>query len=915
MMLVGRRNECEVIGRLLANVRAGRSGVLVLQGEPGVGKTALLDYADSAAAGLRIVRAAGAESEMELPFAALQRLCAPLPHHLDRLPAPQRDAIEVTFGVRSGDAPDRFLLGLAVLGLLADAAEQLPVVCIVDDAQWLDRASAQTLAFVARRLLAESVAMLFATRTGLPELQDLPALQVEGLERSAARELLSSLLPWPLDEDVVERFIAETRGNPLALVELPRNLSPGQLAGGFARPPAVDLPRRIEEGFRRRREALPQDTRLLLLLAAAEPAGNPGVVWRAAEALGITRAALEPATHAGLLEIDAGVRFRHPLARIEAFRAATPEQRRRAHAALAAATDPEADPDRRAWQLAEAADGPDDGVASELERAAGRAQERGGLAAAAAFIARAAALTAGPSERARRTLTAARAHYEAGSLDQANALLVGVDAGALDPRRRAELHLLRAQLAYAQRRGSDAHPLLLQAARELERIDPVLASATYLEALSAAIFAGRLGRAGELTEVSEAALSGAPLPGSPGPNDLLLKGLATWFTDSYAAGAHLLKKALSGFLADREPRPHPASWLFLAGWAAAVLWDEESWLLLTERQLASARSTGELTAVPSALGSRSIILALTGELSSAAAMIEELRDVTRASGMAAPPNGALFVPALRGREAELHELAAIVCGEAMQRGEGFVLSAVELMQATLYNGLGRYEEALSAARAAYESGEQGGPPIVGVSELVEAAVRSGERELAAGAIARLRERTQASGTDWALGVEARTSALLNEPDGAEALYESAIETLGRTRLRIDLARSHLLYGEWLRRARRRLDARRHLRAALDSFTAMGTEAFAQRAERELLATGERVRKRVVETRSDLTSQETQIASLARDGLSNADIGERLFISRHTVAYHLRKVFTKLDISSRSQLTEALPAEHALAVER
>jgi DNA-binding CsgD family transcriptional regulator len=738
-------------------------------------------------------------------------------------------------------------------------------------------------------------------------------MEVEGLDARDARELLASVLPWPLDEDVADRFIAETRGNPLALLELPSGMTPGQVAGGFGGQLSVDLPGQIEESFRRRRETLPGDPQLLLLVAAAEPAGDPAVVWRAAEGLGVERTALEPATRAGLLEIDSGVRFRHPLVRSEVYWSATREQRRRVHEALAEATDPEADADRRAWQLAEAAPGADESVASELEHASDRAQERGGLAAAAAFIARSAALTPDPRKRTRRTLAAAQAHYEAGSLDDALALLATVDPSEVDDRRRPKVHLLRAQITYTSRRGRDAHPLLLQAARELEAVDPDLARATYLEAMSAAIFEGRLGGDRDLAVLSTAALSGAPLPEAPGPSDLLLRGLATWFTGSYAAGVQLVKDALSAFRADQAVRPYPAGLLFLAGWAAAVLWDEETWLLLTEKQLARARGTGELTAVPSALGSRSMILAISGELSSAASMVDELRAVTRASGIADPPNAAFWLPALGGRESELQELIAVASPEAERRGEGYAFSAIEFVQAALYNGLGRYEEALTAAKSASRVAEQQVvSPTLSVVELVEAAVRCGERELAATALAQLCDRTQASGTDWARGAEARSRALLSEGERAEQLYQLAIERLRRTRLRIDLARAHLLYGEWLRRERRRLDAREQLRTALEAFMAMGTDAFAQRAERELLATGERARKRSVETRSELTPQEAQIARMARDGLSNAEIGERLFISQHTVAYHLRKVFTKLGISSRNQLVHVLPAQPSLA---
>ncbi len=909
-MLLGRRRECDAIDRLLEEARGGRSGALVICGEPGVGKTALLDYAAGAASELRVVRAGGTESEMELPFAALHRLVAPLPDHLERLPDPQREALEITFGRSAGQAPDRLLVSLAVLGAFADVAEEVPLVCIVDDAQWLDQASAQTLGFVARRLLAESVVIVFATRTATRELEDLPEMKVRGLRARDARALLQSVAAGPLDEQVTDRFIAETRGNPLALLELPRGVSTAQMAGGFRGP--ADLSGRIEESFRRRRESLPEDTQLLLLVAAAEPAGNPSVVWRAAGQLGVDTSALEPAERAGLLEIDSVVRFRHPLVRSEVYTAAPPEQRRRAHHALAEATDPEADPDRRAWHLAEAASRVDESIASELELAAGHAQERGGLAAAAALLTRAAELTPDQGNRTRRTLVAAQAQYEAGSLDEALALLPTINPNVLDDPSRAKVHLLRAQITYAARRGAEAHPLLARAAHELEKVDPDLARATYLEAIGAAIFTGRLGGDQDLAELGAAALAAPPPRDPPGPTDLLLEGLARWFTDSFTAGAPIVKEALGAFRADDEPGPYPAGLLFLAGWAAAVLWDEATWLLMTERQLRRARETGELTAIPSALGSRSTILAICGELTTAASMVDELLAVTRASGIAAPPSAALWLPALGGRESELDAMIAIVAPAAEQRGEGYAFSAIELAQASLYNGLGRYEEALTTARSASQVAEGVVSPTLSVAELIEAATRSGERELATAALAQLCDRTRVSGTDWALGVEARSRALLTDGEAAVPLYESAIERLERTRLRVELARTHLLYGEWLRRGRHRLAAREHLLAALEAFRAMGTEAFAQRAERELLATGERARKRSVQTRSELTSQETQVAHMARDGLSNAEIGERLFISQHTVAYHLRKVFTKLDISSRRQLSQMLPAEPGVA---
>jgi DNA-binding CsgD family transcriptional regulator len=903
-MLRGRRDECAVLDRLLDGARAGHSGVLVLNGEAGVGKSALLDYAIASAPDLRVLRAVGVESEMELAFAALHQLCAPVLDRVERLPVPQRNALLTAFGLRDSIAPDRFLVGLAALSLLAETAAERPLLCVVDDAQWLDLASAQSLAFVARRLLAESVVMLFAARDLSDLFTGLPELPVEGLRAADARSLLTSVIPGRLDEAVADQLLAETRGNPLALLELPRGLTVAQLGGGFALPGALSLSGTIEASFLMRLEALPTETQRLVLVAAAEPLGDPALLWRAAERLGIAGATLEPAESAGLITIDSRVRFRHPLVRSAVYRAASPEERRRVQRALAEATDAEVDPDRRAWHFAEAAAAPDEDVAAELERAAGRAQARGGLAAAAAFLERAAALTADTSRRAQRALAAAQTKYEAGALDDALALLGTVEAGGADDAQRGRVHLLRAQIAFASNRGSDAPQLLLRAARELEAVDPDLARATYLEALSAAMYAGRLARGDGLVEVSEAALAAPPPPEPPRPSDLLLQGLAVRFTDGYPAGAPILKQAVAALREMTVLQAEEARWLWLAGWVALDLWDDDAWTVLSKRQLDLVRDTGALTAVPFALTTHSSVYAFFGELGVAASCEEELRAATEATGIAPVPYGALSIAALSGHEAEFAELIQTSIRDAEARGEGFALTVTERLSGFLYNGLGRYDAALAAVGQA-ERFYQEGPGMWALAELIEAAVRSGEPQLARHALELLSETARAGGTEWALGIEARCRALLSEGDAAEHLYGEAIERLGRSREQVEFGRAHLLYGEWLRRERRRVDAREQLRTALELFTSMGTEAFASRAERELLATGERVRKRSVETRGELTAQETQIAHLARDGLSNAEIGERLFISQHTVAYHLRKVFSKLDISSRNQLGRAL----------
>jgi DNA-binding CsgD family transcriptional regulator len=903
--LLGREREREVLDRLLDGGRGGRGGVLVVHGEAGVGKTALLEYAAEAGREFRIARTSGVEAEMELPYAAVQQLCSSFFELLEHLPQPQHDALGVAFGLSTGPAPNPFLVGLAVLGLVAEAAEEQPLACVVDDAQWLDSASARTLAFVARRLLAEKIALMFATRELGDALTGLPQLHVGPLGRRDARALVESVLPAPLDERVLERIVAETRGNPLALLELPRGLSPAQLAGGFGLPARVPLSASIEEGYTRRLAGLPQDARRLLLVAAADPVGDPALVWCAAERLGIRASAAEIVESEDLLVLAPRVAFRHPLVRSAVYGAAGPNERREVHRALAEATDPEVDPDRRAWHRAQAAATPDEQVAAELERSAGRAQARGGFAAAAAFLERAVALSPEPSRRAQRALAAAQATFQAGAIDDALGLLETAESGtAVDDLVRAHVHLLRAQIAFVSRRGSDATPLLLAAAHELEAVDPGLARATYLEALSAAMFAGRLAHGGDVVKVSEAALSGPPMPQAPRPSDLLLQGLALRFTEGYAAGAPLLKEALSAFQREAVLSPTEARWLWFASWVALFMWDDASWTVLSTRQLELVRQTGALSALPLVLTNRSSVYAFLGELRSAALLEEELRAATEATGIATAPYGRLSLAALRGHEDEFSELIRTTVGEAEARGEGLALTVTEFLSGALYNGLGRYEAALAAVLPA-ERFYTEGPAVWTLTELIEAAVRCGQPERARHAFERVQETTRAAGTDWAAGIEARSLALLSAGDDAEELYKEAITRLRRTSIRVQLARAHLLYGEWLRRERRRLDAREELRTAHELFTDFGVEAFAERARLELQATGERARKRTVETLDQLTTQETQIARLAAEGHTNREIAARLFISASTVEYHLRKAFRKLDVKSRTQLADRL----------
>jgi DNA-binding CsgD family transcriptional regulator/tetratricopeptide (TPR) repeat protein len=925
-LLRGRRQECEALDRLLAGVRAAESQVLVLRGEAGMGKSALLDYLQDNAEGCRVARAAGVESEMELAFAGLHQLCGPMLGSLAHLPEPQRAAIDTAFGLGTGDVPDRFLVGLALLGLLSEVAREQPLVCLVDDVQWLDRASAQALGFVARRLLAESVALVFVVRepndTGEDVLADLPELVVQGLRNGDARALLDVAIPGRLDERVRDRIIAEVRGNPLALLELPRGLSAAELAGGFGRPDARPLASRIEQTFQRRLESLPTTTQTLLLTAASEPVGDVTLLWNAAERLGIGPDAAAPAEAAGLIELGARVRFRHPLVRAAAYRAATVPDRRNAHRVLAEVTDPEADPDRRAWHRAHAAARPDEDVATELERSAARAQARGGVAAAAAFLERATELTADPVLRGPRALAAAQAKLDAGSPDASSALVATAELCPLDGVDRARLVRLRAQIAFARRRGSDASPLMFEAAKSLEPLDGALARETYLDALGTEVFAGRLSRGPGLVAIAEAVRAAPPGSRPPSTVDLLLDGLACRFTDGYVAAVEPLRRALQALQAVRATEGTGGTggtggngdgegegagnlrWLWLACRIASELWEDGIWEELATRHVRVARATGALAVLPMALVYRSGTHLHAGQLTAAAALIDEAETISASIGGTPLRYTKVLLGAWRGQKAPMLALLDWGTENATARGEGRALTWGEYARAVLHNGLGEYDLALAAARAASEHDELG---LVhwALVELVEAATRCDRPDVAAATLERLTERTRAAGTDWALGMEARSRALVSAGDEADDLYREAVERLARTHVTAHLARAHLVYGEWLRREQRRTEAREHLRVAHDMLGGFGMDGFAERARRELQATGETVRKRTVESPDVLTPQEAQVARLAADGHTNTEIGAQLYISPRTAEYHLHKVFTRLGITSRRQLRGAL----------
>lgn len=909
MDLVGRRAEREAVGRLLAEARAGRSGSLTVSGEAGVGKTALLEHARSVAAqsGFRVESSIGLPSETQFAFGALHRLCAPLLGHLDALPEPQQIALRTAFGQQAGAAPDRFLIGLAVLNLLSEVAEQRPLLCIVDDAHWLDEVSAQVLAFVARRLAAEQLALLLCVRDptddgDLRSLAGLPELRLAGLTESDSRALLAAAVRTPLDDEVRDRIVAEARGNPLALLELPRSAPPTRLAGGFELPHELSVPRRIEEMYRQRSRDLPSETQLLLLLAAADPTGDAAVLWRAAETLGLAPEAAAPAEAAGLLEIDTRVRFRHPLVRSAVYQACSEPDRRRVHNALAAVTDGQSDPDRRAWHRARAVLGADEEAAADLERSAERARDRGGLAAAAAFLQQAAELTPDPARRASRSLTAAYAAHAAGAAEAASGLLTIAAAGPLDGLQVARLELLRAQIAFHLTRDSDAPKMLLEAAEKLAPLDPALARETYLDAFDAALVLG--GREAERVATAARAAPAASVP--PRPVDLLLDGYVTTFTAGYASGVPPLRLAVEAFANDTQAGAGSSwrgdRWLWLACRTAVGILDDELVHLLASHHVRLARETGGLATLPAALSFLVSVLSLTGELDLGGELAAESTALSEAIGAAQLRHGPVMLAAWRGDRAAVTHLNDITRRDVTNLQGGGELAVAEYAMAVLHNGLGNYELAQGAAERARDTDELGARNVH-LPELIEAAVRAGHPNIAASALEELQARALACNTSWALGLAARGRALASAGATAEESYREAIELLGQSRMKSEAARTHLVYGEWLRREGRRQDARGQLRTAHEMLSTMGAQAFAARAARELRATGEHPRKRTAQPTDALTAQELHIARLVATGATSREVAAHLFLSPRTIEAHLRNIYRKLGITSRRQLKD------------
>lgn len=895
--LRGRQLEQDTLDRLLSDVRDGQSRVLVLRGEAGSGKTVLLDGLARRAVSTRLLRASGVESESEIAYSALQQLCAPVMDHVERLPEPQRAALTTAFGLSAGPPPEQLRVGVAVLGLFAAASTERAVVAIVDDVQWIDAMSRVILGFVARRLSAEPVALVFAVRSPGDDdmLTDLPQLRIEGLSDADARALLDSVLPGPVDPRVKDQIVAEARGNPLALRELPRGLSPADLAFGFGDHGASPLASRVEEEFGRRIAALPPATRTVLLAAALEPVGDAPLLWRAMERLGVSPEAAAAAQAEGLIEFGTRVRFPHPLVRSSVWHSGRAAELRAVHAALAEATDPQADPDRRAWHRAHAALGPDDEVAAELADSADRALARGGFAAAAALLERAAQLTTDQARRGGLLVSAAGARADAGAYAEVPGLLAAAELGPLDALQLARAERLRAKVAFLLSHGRDTVPRLLAAARRLDALDPVGARDTYLMALSAAIQAGRYG--GEETRVVAETARKTVSPGGTLP-DLLLAGVTAWILDGRTAALPLLNRALDAMGSASDL---PLFWL--AGVVANEMLRYDLAYQMGEQAVRYALDLGALSLLPGALAVWANSLLDAGRLTDADDMMNEINAVARATGSSAYQFG-LMLAAYRGPEQQAVELIGGRLRDAVAVGDGWQHAVGNIALAMLNNGLGKHASALAAAREATAY-----PDLAlhhwGLRELVEAAAYAGDRTAAISARDRLAERTADTPTPAALGVQAVADALAGPPEHAEDRFREAVGHLATVETTINLCRARLLYGEWLSRENRHAEARAELRSAYQAFSDMGAMVFAQRAGQGLAGLGEAVLERPSRQTQALTSQEATIAQLAVAGRTNPEIGAVLFLSPRTVEWHLRKVYSKFGISSRRELAAAM----------
>lgn len=909
--LVGRTAECLVLEAFADKVRTGLSEKLVLAGPPGIGKTRLLDHAADTAKDLLVLRTSGLESELPLGFAALHRLLRPFLDRRERLPEPQKVALGAAFGLLTGPAPDRFLVGLATLSLFTDLAADGPLICLVDDAQWLDRESREALTFVARRLHAEGVGMLFAVResaAGNEVFEGLPVYPVTGLPESAGRELLAGAARGPLNEGVARRLTEQTDGNPLALTTLVSVLTTEQLSGQAALPEPLPIGARLATCFLARIRALPKPTQDLLLLASISPLRDEALLWRAAALLGLSAEDADPAIEAGVL--GDGLAFSHPLIRSAVHSAAHPGALRRAHQAISAAVDPDHDPDLRAWHLAAATAGADEAVARDLENSAERARARGGYAAEALLLARAAELTPSPPRRDERRLAAAQVYLMCGDPQSAQRVLLESKSVSGVPAMRGRARRLEAAIETYFCRFEEQPALLLAAAAELDPADGDLAWLMLSQALSSAMLSRGDTMGTTVAELADATLHGLERRSSvPSVHDLFVVAFATRISAGHSAAIPLWRTALRA-VREAELAEDGMPLAVFAHFASDDLWDEGVRRAVFARLQTFDRDNGALVGLRVVLECQATDALRAGRPDECAACLTESQELLTVIGLPEEQYmQRLELLVWSGAEAEARALASSV------DSADFPSRAILAAQAArhlivLELSLGNYRAALDRARPLYADEVPGHSNLM-LADMVEAGVRAQELEPARLAFARLETQARASGTPWALGSLARARALLSDDDAAAASYEEAIDQLGQTTITMDLARTHLLYGEWLRRRKQRLEARIQLRIAYDIFCSARAALFAERARAELAATGERVLRRRPTPDPQLTPQESQIATLAAEGATNTEIAARLYISTSTVEYHLTKVFRKLTVTSRRQLRSTLGPGAAL----
>jgi DNA-binding CsgD family transcriptional regulator len=909
LTLLDRQAERASIDRALRSVRDGSSATLVIRGPPGVGKTALLGYAADAAPDMGICGVIGIESEINLEFAALHQLLIPFIRDIEDLPGPQRQAMRVAFGMDEGPPADRFLVGLAALTLLARAAEERPVLCLIDDAEWLDTESAHALGFVARRLYADRVGMLVVQSepAAADAFEQFPQVRVGGLPAAEAGRLLRSVVGAPVADRVLDRILADTERNPLALVEIGTEFTPDELAGRASLPEPVPLSRRLVDRFSRQVRELDPDTQAFLLLAAAGVLGDRAVLWRAARRGGIDAdTAAANAESAGLVQLSASsVQFRYPLIRSAIYHGAADQDRRRAHLLLSEATSG-THPDLQAWHQGAAATGPDEDVASALERAAGDAQARGGYAARAGLLRRSIELTPDDGLRARREIALAEAELMSGHPDKARDLADAALGRLTDPGARAAGERLRGEILFVQGNAAESAKVLADAARSLDPDRPA-GRETMAAAMWAAVWAGPV-------QTRDMAITAAACPhlarSEASVADLLLEGYEARFTAGYGAAVEPFRAAISVLRsADLEPDAG-LRWYAMGAEAAGSLWDADALLDIAGRFVRTARARGALIQLPVALAMQAIADWVAGRLADAEDRWTEMREIIAASDswpvLGIDSRGEGLVLAYTGRVAAAKAAGASQIRECTARGQGGIADIGRAIVA-IADMCDRDYDSAEFAAATVVGHDQAFTTEAILPELVETAWRSDHHREALNAFGVLSERTLAAGTPWALGVRSRCAALIEEDDRAEDAYQEAISQLQRSRATVELARSHLFYGQWLRRAKRRREARHQLRAAYDMFDAMGADAFTDLASAELSATGERARARRPETTFDLTPQEARVAGLAAEGETNNQIAAELFVSPRTVEYHLGKVFRKLGVTSRAQLARRLPA--------